>query len=314
VKVMTLQASMPANGGRDLALGFFDGLHLGHQALIGCAVERARLGGESAVFTFLEHPLEVLAPDRAPLLLSPLPEKQALLTALGVDSLILAPFTTQLAALTPAAFVDEVLVGCLQVRSVVVGPNYRFGKGAQGTPESLVELGKQHGFAVEVVRPVDLDGALISSTRVRELLTAGEVAQAGRLLGRPYSVRGVVEHGDARGRRLGFATANLAPPPRKQMPARGVYAVSVPLPAGLVWGVANLGTRPTFDGGACLLEVHLLDFEGDLYDQKLEVRFHEYLRPERRFDGVEALLTQIRLDVEAARACLAQALIASPTT
>lgn len=289
---------------RHLALGFFDGVHRGHQALLGRAVERAQHEGTPAVLTFVDHPLTVLAPSRAPLLLSTKPEKQAQVARLGVKHLILADFTPEFSALSPEAFVREVLVDALQVASVVVGTSYRFGQGAQGTPEMLVHWGQHLGFDVDVVASVEVDGTPVSSTRVREQVAAGKLAEAEFLLGRPYSLLGKVLHGDARGATIGFPTANLAVPMRKQMPPRGVYAVSALMSTGRVLGVANLGVRPTFGGETCQLEVHFLDFSGDLYGQTLEICFHQFVRPEMRFSGVAELQAQIQRDVEAARSSL----------
>lgn len=314
MEVLPLEDFQTDPRGRHVALGYFDGLHRGHQRILRSARERAeREGGRSCVFTFKNHPASVLRPERAPLLLTPFPEKIPLLEAAGLDELVWREFDLPFSRMEPEAFVREVLLKRLGARSVSVGPNYRFGFQARGTPAQLTELGDEMGFEVDVVAAVDEGGRMISSTRIREHVSMGEVRQAAELLGREYGALARVTQGDRRGTQLGFPTANLACDPLKLLPADGVYAARVvlrtaeaqdsasPVP---VFGVANLGVRPTFEGRRRVLEVHLLDFEGDLYGRELEMRFVERLREERRFPDVEALVAQIREDVAAARRVL----------
>ena len=288
-----------------VAVGNFDGVHRGHQALVAAAVTRARAAGEAAVvLTFDPHPAAVLRPQAAPAALTTLAQKEELLAALGVDRLVVVPFDRRLAGLAPEAFATEVLEQAVGARHVVVGESFRFGRGRAGDPQGLVELGRTRGFGVEVVPPVMEEGQPISSSRVREALAGGRVDEALRLLGRAYFVDGLVERGDGRGRTLGIPTANLAPEPQI-LPARGVYAARCALGDGsLQAAVVNVGERPTFGGGRVRLEAHLIGFEGDLYGSRLRVAFHERLRDEQRFANAEALVAQIRADVAAARARL----------
>jgi riboflavin kinase/FMN adenylyltransferase len=288
-----------------VAVGNFDGVHRGHQALVAAAVARSREGGGPAVvLTFDPHPARVLRPQAAPAALTTLAQKEELVAALGIDRLVVVPFDARLAALSPEAFAREVLQQALGARHVVVGESFRFGKGREGDPRRLEALGAGLGFAVEVVPPVLEGGRPISSSRVREALARGDVAEARRLLGRDYFVDGEVVRGDGRGRSIGVPTANLAPE-RQILPANGVYAARC-RPGELGWHTAavNVGERPTFGGGRVRLEAHLLDFDGDLYGSRLRVAFHERLRGEQRFEGKDALVAQIRKDIDAARARL----------
>jgi riboflavin kinase/FMN adenylyltransferase len=291
--------------GSAVAVGNFDGVHRGHQALVVAAVSRARTAGEAAVvLTFDPHPAAVLRPHAAPAALTTLAQKEELVAALGVDRLVVVPFDARLAALAPEAFATEVLQQSVGARHVVVGESFRFGRGRAGDPRALEELGRTRGFGVEVVPPVMEEGRPISSSRVREALAGGRVDDAQRLLGHPYFVDGVVVRGDARGRTLGFPTANLSPEPQI-LPARGVYAAQCRLADGNERpAVVNVGERPTFGGGRVTLEAHLIGFDGDLYDARLRVSFRHFLRAEQRFASAEALVAQIRADVDAARARL----------
>ncbi|MBM3461122.1 MAG: bifunctional riboflavin kinase/FAD synthetase [Armatimonadetes bacterium] len=284
-----------------VGLGFFDGIHRGHQEILKRVVALARERGRlAAVFSFRNHPASVLRPSAAPALLTPFDEKIPLLEALGLDVLVWREFDLGFAGVEAQEFVGDVLRDRLRAAAVVVGPNYRFGKGAQGTPATM------SGLEVAVVEPLYEDGALVSSTRVREAVVAGDLVEAARLLGRPYAARGEVVRGDARGRTIGFPTANLGCPPEKLLPADGVYAMRVKVGDETVQGVANLGIRPTFGERRRVLEVHLLDYLGDLYGRTLQASFIERLRAEMRFDGVDALIAQIARDVESARALLAR--------
>jgi riboflavin kinase/FMN adenylyltransferase len=287
--------------------GNHDGVHLGHRALLRRASERAAPEGlEVIVLTFDPHPAMLLAPERAPTPLTTLPRRVALLKALGADRVVVRTFDRTFAAQSPEAFMRDVLVADLGTRAVVVGPDFRFGRGREGDEDTLRRYGAQRGFDVHAVPPVTVDGARVSSTRIRRHLDAGDVGLAASLLGRVHDVAGTVVEGDRRGRALGFPTANLDCEP-VLIPADGVYAV-VARPEGgpLLHGVANLGVRPTFDAGRSV-EVHLFDFDGDLYGQTVRVGFVARLRGERKFDGLEALVAQIGADAEVGRARLAEA-------
>lgn len=292
-----------------VTVGNFDGVHLGHQALVAEAVKGAQVsGGVSVVLTFDPHPSRVLSPDRAPDALMTADQKEERLTRLGVDRLALLPFTVELSRKTPEEFARDVLQQALGSRRVVVGTNFRFGQGRAGDVALLRRLGGGLGFDVVAVEPVWHEGAPISSTRIREALARGAVAAARELLGRPFFVDGDVVRGAGRGRTLGIPTANLALR-NEALPRPGVYAADCHvLPAGEPRAaVVNVGRRPTFGGGETTLEAHLLDFAGDLYGSALRVGFRERLRDERRFEGPEALVKQIREDIEAARRILAAA-------
>jgi riboflavin kinase/FMN adenylyltransferase len=290
-----------------VTVGNFDGVHRGHQALVAAAVEGARAtGGLSVVLSFDPHPSHVLSPDRAPEALVTVDQKEELLAGLGVDRLVLLPFTVELSKRTPSEFAETVLGRALGARRVVVGTNFRFGRGRAGDVALLTHLGSDLGFDVVAVEPVFHEGAPISSTRIREALARGDVAAARELLGRPFFVDGDVVHGDGRGRTIGIPTANIAVR-NETLPRPGVYAATVRvLPGGEPRAaVVNLGRRPTFGGGETTLEAHLLDFEADLYGASLRVEFRDRLRDEMRFDGPEALVRQIRADIDAARRALA---------
>ena len=290
-----------------VTVGNFDGVHRGHQALVKAALDRARAHHDVCLaLTFDPHPAAVLNPDRAPRSLLTFAQKAELLAALGVDVLTVLPFTPATAALAPEDFAARILVGALRARSVVVGEGFRFGRARAGDVVALGRLGQQLGFEVVAVPAVLQDGHRVSSTRIRERLLAGDVAAAAVLLGRPYFVEGRVVRGDGRGRTLGIPTANLAVE-NEIAPKEGVYAARVTLPAGGPPrpAVANLGRRPTFGGRDLTLEAHLLDFEGDLYGERLRLSFEARLRDEKGFPGREALVAQIHADVRAAREVLA---------
>ena len=289
-----------------LTLGNFDGVHVGHQAILRRAVEQARARGARAVaLTFEPHPIAVLAPDRAPPIVQPLHDRLAMLRALGLDVCVVQRFTRAFAGLTPEEFVDDFVRRHLELVHVVVGYNVRFGRNRAGTVDTLRALGARLGFGVDVVGPVEADGQHVSSSLVREVVQSGDVRQARRLLGRPYALRGRVVVGDRRGRTLGFPTANLHPRPRLLLPPDGVYAVSAAIDGRHVPGVLNIGIRPTFGGARRTVEVHLLDFSGDLYRRWLVVEFVERLRGECAFSGPEALKAAIAADVARARHVLA---------
>jgi riboflavin kinase/FMN adenylyltransferase len=275
---------------RDLAVGEFDGVHLGHREVI---------RGADTVLTFEPHPRTVVAPDSAPKLLTSLAIKADLVASLGVQELVVIPFDGSFAAQTAQEFIDHVLVGTLGAQHVSVGENFRFGNRARGDAELLRA---QDAFTTRVSQMVELDGEIISSTHIRGLVAAGDVAAAGRFLGSPFHMRGTVAHGDKRGRTLGFPTANLVPDPRLVVPDHGIYACRAEVDGEQHVAAVNVGVRPTFKTGRGLLvEAYLLDFDGDIYDRELRLDFLERLRGERRFDSVDALVEQMGRDVEDTR-------------
>jgi len=288
-----------------VTVGNFDGVHRGHQALVREAVAGARAAsGTSVVLTFDPHPSRVLSPDRAPASLMTLGQKAEVLSGLGVDRLAILPFTRELSEQEPDAFARDVLAGALRARLVVVGSNFRFGRGRAGDVAQLEALGRSLGFAVRGVAPVWHEGAPISSSRVREALARGAVASAADLLGRTYFVDGRVVRGDGRGRTIGVPTANLEAV-NEIRPRAGVYAGRVRTPDGVDRPAAvNIGRRPTYGQDTLTLEAHILDFEGDLYGAPLRVAFVERLRDERKFADPEALVAQIRADIAQARRIL----------
>jgi riboflavin kinase/FMN adenylyltransferase len=282
----------------------FDGVHLGHRAILGAAVAHARATGSPAlVCTFEPHPLEVLQPDRAPQPITTLEERLDLIAACGVDGAVVLDFTPALAAMEPEAFVKDVLVDRLAARQVVVGFNHRFGRGARGDADLLRELGRGLGFGVDVIEPLAVDGAPVSSTAIRAALGRGDLDAAARMLGRPYTLPGTVVSGAGRGRTLGFPTANVAPD-RPVLVAPGVYACTAEVGGAKQRAVVNIGVRPTFGEDTLAIEAHLLDFSGDLYGQTFRLTFVARVREERKFPSVDALRAQIAADVETARRAL----------
>lgn len=289
-----------------VAVGNFDGVHLGHQALATAALDEARrAGGTAAVLTFDPHPARILQPQRAPRTLTTLDQKAEALAALGIHHLAVLEFTREVAGESPEHFARTVLAGALGARAVVVGANFRFGRGRAGDAAALEGFGRALGFDVRVVEAVLYEGEPVSSTRVREAVEAGEMEGAAAMLGREYAVDGRVAHGDERGRTIGFPTANVEPV-NETLPARGVYACWFRVAAReRAWPAAvNVGVRPTFQGQAVSVEAHLLGFSGDLYGAEARVSFVQRLRAEQRFSGVDALRAQIEQDVARARAVL----------
>lgn len=286
-----------------VALGNFDGVHLGHAEVVRRAVEEGRRRGMRVLAaTFWPHPRAVLRPGEEPPLLTTLEERRRLLMGLGVDGVEVIPFDGKLAKRSPEAFVDETLVAGLGAGVVVVGENFRFGHKAAGHVEDLRRLMRERGGDAVAVPVRNVDGAEgISSTRIRALIAAGEVEEASRLLGRPYSLVGEIVEGDRRGATIGFPTANLLPEEGLVVPARGVYAGFASWRGGERVACTNVGVAPTFGHRESRVEAHLLDFEGDLYGEELRVSFVRRIRGEKRFSGVEDLVAQIRRDVERAR-------------
>jgi len=288
-----------------LTIGMFDGVHLGHQNLIHQVRRRGReLGGQSAVLTFYPHPRAVLDPESSPSYLNTLEERLDLLASLGVDVIARLRFTRELSRYTADEFLQLVLRH-LRLRELWGGPEFTLGYQRQGTASRLAEIGRGCGFVVHQVAPLSIDGDVVSSTRVRHLLAAGDVAAAGRLLGRCPNLKGQVVPGAHRGHSLGFPTANLATAPGRALPRDGIYAAHAILNAESYYAVVNIGTRPTFDNGERLVEAYLLDFDRDIYGRCLELCFVQRLRDEQRFASAADLVAQMQRDVAQARAILA---------
>ena len=288
-----------------VSLGNFDGVHLGHQAILTKAVSEARaLQGTALVLTFHPHPLSVLRPNSPlPLILS-LREKLLLFRRLEIHGVILQRFSQTFSQLTAEEFVRRYLVDIIGIEKVIVGHNVSFGHRRSGNAEMLVQLGGEFGFAVDVIGPVVIDGREVSSTAVRTLLGTGNMHEVTRLLGRPYGVSGRVEKGFQRGRTIGFPTANLRPRTDLLLP-NGVYAITVDLDEKIsIPGVANVGMNPTFGNNRRTIEAHLFDFSADLYGQRLRINFLEHIREERKFPSVPELVRQIQEDADRARALL----------
>ena len=294
-----------------VTIGAYDGVHRGHQAVIGQVRKEAQqLSCQSVVVTFDKHPASVVRPESAPKLLTDLDQKLELLQQTGIDATLIVEFNRERSTEDPALFVKRVLVDTLRAQVVVVGEDFHFGFNRGGNVAMLRELGKQFDFQVEPVKLIARPDGVeepVSSTSIRRALAGGQVEIATNLLGRVYEVRGVVVNGDKRGRIIGFPTANVEVPNAMCLPADGVYAGKFKCDDGSMHACAiNLGRRPTFFEHAdhSLLEAHLLDFDGDLYGQKVSVTFEHFLRSERKFDGLEAIKTQLQLDVAAARASM----------
>jgi riboflavin kinase/FMN adenylyltransferase len=292
-----------------MTIGNFDGLHVGHRAIMKTVIGRARdLGGEAVVFTFDPHPRKVLHPERATRLLTTLDQKLELLEEMGIDVVIVEPFDREFAELEPQTFVREYIHRRIRPMEVYVGYDFHFGRDREGSMRLLTETGPRLGFSVTIFPEVTIDGRDVNSTRIRELITSGEVVEASHLLGRPFRVRGTVVEGQRRGRTLGFPTANLAPQ-NEVLPEAGVYAGWTrfvddgdPARGTEIPTVTNVGMRPTFgDGMGLVAEAHLIDFEGEVYGRCIDLSFERRLRAEQKFDGPEALREQIQRDVAEAR-------------
>ncbi|WP_085811008.1 bifunctional riboflavin kinase/FAD synthetase [Sphingomonas sp. TZW2008] len=290
-----------------VALGNFDGFHLGHQAVVGQAVKRAREEGRPAlVATFDPHPMRYFKPDTPWFRLTTLEQRAALMQAAGVDAMIVFDFDDRLAGLDADAFVTERLIGQLGVAGLVTGADFTYGKARSGDVASLAALGRHHGFSTDTVGAVTLDGETVSSTRIRAGLREGRPRNAAQLLTRPFTIAGEVRHGDKLGREIGYPTANVDLG-NYLRPAYGIYAVRVALADGrVIDGAANLGIRPSFDPPKELLEPYLFDFSENLYGQTIEVALIDFLRPEAKFDSLDALKAQMAADCDRARALLAE--------
>jgi riboflavin kinase/FMN adenylyltransferase len=292
-----------------VTVGNFDGLHLGHRAIIDTVVERARnLGGEAVVYTFEPHPRKVLQPDRAPRLITSIEQRVELLEKAGIDVVIVEPFTPEFAKTPAEVFIREILHEKIRPVELYVGYDFHFGRDREGSMQLLTEMGPKLGFSVTIIPEVTVGAGDVNSTRIRQMLSEGRVEQAFAMLGRSYTIRGRVVEGDRRGRDIGFPTANLDPE-NEILPSSGVYAGRLRFlddgdpPAGVEkLAVTNVGVRPTFgDERRVIAESHLIDFEGDIYGRRVELSFTHHLRDERRFSGVGALRKQIAKDVEEGR-------------
>lgn len=285
-------------------IGNFDGVHLGHRAIFRRVVAAARsYNGTATVITFSPHPLKLIAPDRAPLLINTYAEREKLIAASCIDLLICLPFTEELAAMTADDFVDEILCQRLGIKHLIIGYDYSFGKNRQGDASLLQNSGARAGFTVETLPSIRNDQEVYSSTRIRQLLYNGEVDAAALLLGRHFSLEGEVIHGAGRGKDLGFPTANLRTE-KEILPKEGVYAVKIRLGEVYYDGVVNIGRNPTFGNQNVTVEVHLFDFKGSLYGETLRLYFLQRLRDEVRFATVSDLITAIQHDIDLARTIL----------
>jgi riboflavin kinase / FMN adenylyltransferase len=288
-----------------LTIGNFDGVHCGHQALFRKATEWAeKLGGESVVLTFHPHPIEVLAPGQGPVFITPHERKLELIALCGIDVAIVVPFSTQFAQVSAHNFVKVLLVDKIGPKAIIVGEDYRFGYGREGDTEFLQKMGSQYGFRVETVSGVQMDGTVVSSTLIRQLIQDGDLGEANRLLGRTYEIAGVVVPGHQRGERLlGFPTANISLAGQAP-PKRGVYVVEVEVGEKTYGGAANVGFNPTFGGTDLSVEAFLFDFDQNLYEKTIRIHFIERIRDEKRFSGAHELAVQIGKDVEKAKEIL----------
>ncbi|MEY2601953.1 MAG: riboflavin kinase / adenylyltransferase [Verrucomicrobiota bacterium] len=286
-----------------LAIGVFDGVHRGHQAVISTSANHAgAVNGTPVVVTFDPHPEKVLRPAVAPHLLTATQHKIALIRALGVEHLLIISFDKQFAATEPEDFVQKLVAHSKPLREICVGHEWSFGKNRRGNLELLKKLGANSDFDVVGIPPVKINGAVVSSTAIREAVEKGDLTKAAEMLGREYTILGTVTHGDNLGKKIGFPTANLSAH-SEQFPPNGVYAAEARIEGELHRGVINLGTRPTVSGGKSerVLEIHLFDFNRDIYGRDVEVRFLKFLRAEKKFENLDALVQQIRQDVEQAR-------------
>jgi riboflavin kinase/FMN adenylyltransferase len=304
---LTLDGGIPEQlHGGILALGNFDGFHLGHQAVVGRAVARGFHERRPVIVaTFNPHPVRFFKPDLPPFRLTSLDQREALFAHAGADAMLVFAFDEALRSTSAEDFVGDILAKRIGAAGVVTGDDFTFGKGRAGNVDLLRSLGAEHGIAAEAVAPVLIGGERVSSGRIREALAAGDTATATHLLSRDFAVEGTVERGDGRGRALGYPTANLELGDY-QRPKYGIYAVRVTLDDGTEHpGVASLGVRPTFEPPQELLEPYLFDFDGDLYGRKIAVALHAFIREERKFDGAEALVAEMRSDEAKARRLLA---------
>jgi riboflavin kinase/FMN adenylyltransferase len=308
-----IDPSLPSGIPRDdrgtvVTVGTFDGVHRGHWAVLQEIRLRAKeTGRRSVLVTFHPHPLKIVRPDQAPPLLTTPAEKKEILAETGLDYAVFLSFNHILAAYSPQRFVEEILIGRLGVQELVIGYDHGFGKGRSGDVLTLRDIGRDLRFTVDVVSPIRAGEEPVSSTRIRKALLEGDVEEARRGLGRPYCIQGMVVRGEGRGKSLGFPTANLwVPGDGKLIPPPGVYAVRAGMKRGVFGGALHIGPRPTFRGSPPTIELHLMDFDGDLYGDQIRVEFIQFLREVHPFSSASALVDQLKLDVSAARAALAR--------
>ncbi len=289
-----------------VTVGNFDGLHVGHQKILREVRERARATGQrAAVITFDPHPMRVLHPDRAPVMIQTLAQRLAGFEQMGLDAALVLRFDLALSRMSPEEFIEKIVVQGLRAGAILVGANFRFGHRGAGDVRLLGEFGKRDGFDVEIVPPVEVGGQVVSSTAIRAAVAGGNVADAIPLLGRPFSLTGEIRAGAGRGRTILFPTLNLAPE-QELLPKLGVYATESLVGGKLYSSVTNVGTRPTFNGAGVTVESHLLEFDQSITEGRMEVRFYAGIRDERRFSGVDELRAQIARDIEAARRFFAE--------
>ncbi len=281
-----------------VALGNFDGIHIGHQALIKKAVSMAgSIDGTPVLFTFYPHPLKIIKQKAAPFIIQRFKEKAKISENLGIEIVVCAKFTKEFANMNPKNFIADILVKNLGIKGVCVGHDYTFGEGGRGSIKTLREYSNVYGFELVVIPPVKIDGIIVSSTKIREFLRNGEISKANKFLGRPYSIAGVVAKGDGRGSGLGFPTANIYPK-NEIMLKNGVYAAYVFLKGKKYKAAVNVGFNPTFKGKDKHIEAFLINFDKDIYGQKIEIEFMQFVRSEQRFKRVEDLIAQIGKDVK----------------
>jgi riboflavin kinase/FMN adenylyltransferase len=294
-------ARFGAGGRTVLSVGNFDGIHLGHQKILRLVLERAHATAQlSAVVTFDPHPLRVLRPEQAPAMIQTLAQRLEGFDQMGLDAALVLRFDRALSLLSPEEFIQRILIHHLHVAGILVGANFRFGHRGAGDVHLLADFGKQHGFDVDIVSPLEVEGRVVSSTAVRNAIAEGNVAGAVLLLGRPFSLTGEIRPGAGRGRTILFPTLNLVPE-QDVVPKHGVYATESVLGASLHRSVTNIGTRPTFDGQGVTVESHLLGFNEQVTGGPMEVRFHARLRDEQKFSGPDLLRAQIARDIAAAQ-------------
>lgn len=303
-----LPSGIPSDGrGTVVTVGTFDGVHLGHRAVLEEIRDRASATGRRAVLlTFHPHPLRIVRPEATPPLLTTPVEKKEILAETGLDYAVFLAFSPALSRYSPRRFVEEILVGRLRLDELVIGHDHGFGRGRAGDVTLLREIGTELGFVVDVVEPVLIEGSAVSSSLIRQAVSEGRLEAARTRLGRPYSARGVVVRGEQRGRDLGFPTANLSiDATEKLLPPSGIYAVRGVLKRGVFAGALHLGPRPTFQGSPPSIELYLLDFDGEIYGEEVRVDFIRFLRPVRAFGSVASLVRQMELDVAEVRRVLA---------
>jgi len=284
-----------------LSVGNFDGLHLGHQKILRMVVARARAAAlTAAAITFDPHPMKLLQPERAPLMIETLSQRLAGIERIGLDAVLVLRFDRALSILAPEDFLQRILMERMHVAAILVGANFRFGHCGAGDVRLLAQFGKEHGFDVETISPVEVDGIVVSSTAVRNAIAEGRVGEAVPLLGHPFSLTGEIRPGAGRGRTILFPTLNMVPE-QELLPKLGVYATEAVVRENVFQSVTNVGTRPTFDGQGVTVETHLFGFDEQISGGAMEVRFHTRLRDERKFSGAEELRAQIVRDIAAAR-------------